>query len=335
MEKDRKLEHINLALDSQVFHDNLDNRFYYEPVLGKFNQAFDFDFSLAGKKLHNPIWISSMTGGTPLAKKINQNLAQACNDFGLGMGLGSCRSILENDDHLSEFDVRDIIGNNAPLYANLGIAQIEILLQSNKLFLIDELIKKLRADGLIIHVNPLQEWLQPEGNVIKEVPIITIKRILDKVNYPIIVKEVGQGMGPKSLAELMSLPIEAVEFGAFGGTNFSLVELSRSEISKQELYKPLVRIGHTAAQMVNMLNEISSKGNDHRCKKVIISGGIKNFLDGYYYIRKSKTPAIYAQASAFLKYARNDYEDLKLFIESQIKGLELAYSYLRIKEDKL
>lgn len=333
METDRKLDHINLALSSQVLHNQIDTRFNYEPLLGIHDAAFDFKFELAGKAMKYPIWISSMTGGTPLAKKINENLARACKEFGLGMGLGSCRSILEDDTHLSEFDVREFIGDDYPLYANLGIAQLEILLDQNKTNLIKELIHKLKADGLVIHINPLQEWLQPEGNVIAKKPIDTIRKIIDRVDTSIIVKEVGQGMGPESLNELMQLPIEAIEFGAFGGTNFSMVELSRNEIDKQELYQPVVHIGHTAHQMVDMVNDIVVKNSEFKNKKVIISGGMKNFLDGYYYINKCKTPAIYAQASAFLKYAKKNYDELQQFVASQIKGLELAYNYLRIKEE--
>jgi len=333
METDRKLDHINLALSSQVLQNEIDDRFFYEPALGTHNSRMDFNFELAGKKMHYPIWISSMTGGTPLAKKINENLARVCKEFGLGMGLGSCRSILENNEHLSEFDVRQFIGDDLPLYANLGIAQLEILNDENKVHLIDELINKLQADGLIIHINPLQEWMQPEGNQITVQPIDTIKRILDKVNTSIIVKEVGQGMGPESLKALMQLPIEAIEFGAFGGTNFSKVELSRNEIEKQELYYPVVKIGHTAEQMVEMVNTIMLQEKNILCRKIIISGGIKTFLDGYYLINKSKVPAVYAQASAFLKYAKKNYNELQQFVAAQIKGLELANSFLRIKEN--
>lgn len=330
MEKDRKLDHINLALSSQTIQDGKDNRFYYEPVLGSTSDDYIFSFELGGKIMKYPIWISSMTGGTPLAKKINENLAKVSKEFGLGMGLGSCRSILEDDKHLSEFDMRSHIGEESPLYANLGIAQVEYLLDENKSDLIKNLIKKLNADGLFVHINPLQEWLQPEGNVINHKPIDTLKKLIDKIDTSIIVKEVGQGMGPESLKALMNLPIEAIEFGAFGGTNFSLVELNRNDIYKKELYTPVVYLGHSADEMVSMINKIDGKVN-----KIIVSGGIKNFLDGYYLINKSKTPAIYAQASAFLKYAKIGYEELRQFVSSQISGLKLANSFLKIREDVL
>ena len=107
------------------------------------------------------MWVSSMTGGTAWAKTINHNLARACKDFGMGMGLGSCRSLLHSNDTFSDFNVRPFIGEDLPLYANLGIAQVEELLERGQLRKVKELVDKLEADGLIIHINPLQEWLQP------------------------------------------------------------------------------------------------------------------------------------------------------------------------------
>ena len=78
---------------------------------------------------------------------------------------------------------------------------------------------------LIIHVNPLQEWIQPEGNIIKESPLKTIERFLEKSAFPVIIKEVGQGFGPESLLKLLQLPLAALDFGAYGGTNLSLIHI--------------------------------------------------------------------------------------------------------------
>ena len=166
-----------------------------------------------------------MTGGTKLAGTINRNLAMACNEFGMGMGLGSCRIIMEDDTYFEDFNMRAIIGDDLPLWANLGIAQIEELVGKKQEDKAAELVEKLRADGLIIHVNPMQEWFQPEGDILTCPPLDTIKRFLDSFSVPVIVKEVGQGMGPESLRELLQLPLQAIEFAAFGGTNFARVEL--------------------------------------------------------------------------------------------------------------
>ncbi len=328
---ERKKDHIELALKSQVQH--IDTRFYYEPLLAPHpaTQKGD-DFSFLGKTFQHPIWISSMTGGTAMARIINHNLARACGDFGLGMGLGSCRSLLYSDETLVDFDVRNLIGDKQALYANLGIGQLEELISSDKIFLINDLIDKLRADGLIIHVNPMQEWLQPEGDRFKYSPLQTIETILEKTTLKIIVKEVGQGFGYESLKALYQLPIEALDFAAAGGTNFAKLELLRSSESKQEIFNAFAHIGHSAEDMVLMSNQILSQlGNKARCKQVIISGGVKTFLDGFYLIEKINTNAIYGQASGFLNHARGTYDELANYIETQIQGLLLAKAMLKVR----
>lgn len=331
--KDRKKDHIDLALKSQTLVTEVDERFYYEPMLSGHPKNSDEEFQFLGKKFAVPVWVSSMTGGTSSARSINENLARACKDFGLGMGLGSCRAILDDDTYFHDFDLRDIIGNERAFFANLGISQVEQLLASKKVNKINHLVSRLRADGLIIHVNPLQEWVQPEGDRIEHAPVNTIEQLLHMVDYPVIVKEVGQGIGPESLRRLLQLPLAAIEFAAFGGTNFSKVELLRqSESERTKAYEAISNIGINAEAMVKIINRYVEANQEITCKQLIISGGIKTFLDGFYLIKLSKLPAIYGQASAFLTYAEKGYEQLFQFIESQVSGLRLANAYLRIKE---
>ncbi len=194
-----------------------------------------------------------MTGGTKMAGIINRNLARACNEFGMGMGLGSCRIIMDDDTYFEDFNMRPIIGDDYPLYANLGVAQVEELLAEGQPERMQKLIDKLKADGLVIHVNPLQEFCQPEGDRFEKPPVETMQELLELADYPVIVKEVGQGMGPESLKALLKLPIEAIEFAAYGGTNFTLVELLRSESVPREFYRPIAYVGHTASEMVDSI----------------------------------------------------------------------------------
>lgn len=328
---DRKKDHIELALRSRTESDQIDDRFYYEPLFAghpETNSKFH-PFTFLGKSMRLPVWVSSMTGGTELAGTINRNLARACKEFGMGMGLGSCRQLLFNDEHLADFAVRDLIGDDQPLYANLGIAQVEQLLKDGKVSAIDDLIKKLSADGLIIHINPLQEWFQPEGDLIQYPAIDTIKRMLELAQYPIIVKEVGQGMGRASLQALLELPLEAIDFAAMGGTNFSKLELLRN--SDKAAFAKLALVGHSANEMVKMTNELLASNLDIECRQIIISGGVNDFLDGYYLTQKINTAAIYGQASAFLKHARGSYEELQQYIQGQAEGLAIANAFLKIK----
>jgi len=272
-----------------------------------------------------------MTGGAAHAKTINLNLAKACNEFGMGMGLGSCRILLEDEKYFPDFDMRDVIGDDLPFYANIGIAQLEEMLLHKSQDRISSLISRLRADGVIIHVNPIQEWLQTEGDLLTRPPLETIEEFLSLTHLKVIVKEVGQGMGPESIARLMQLPIEAFELAAFGGTNFANVELARSSPHKKELYEPIALIGHYADDMLEIINKYAESGEKSGCRQIIISGGIHSFLDGYYYMSKSVLPAIYGQASGLLRHARGDYEDLRQFIQEQINGLIFARAFLKVK----
>ncbi len=330
---ERKQDHIQLAFQSQVTQNEIDKRFTYEPLLSAFPPNELAAFPFLGKQIQTPIWVSSMTGGTEKAFHINNNLAKVCAHFKMGMGLGSCRSLLESNDRFHDFDFRNIIGDDLPFYANIGIAQLQILIQQNKLFLIDNLVDKLNADGIIIHINPLQEWLQPEGDTINEMPILSIKKFLDKTKQKIIVKEVGQGIGKESLRELVQLPIQAIEFAAHGGTNFSKLELLRTSEANQQLFNVISQIGHSAEEMVSFINElIIELGDKFVVQQFIASGGIKDFLDGYYVTQKLNAyTTIYGQASTLLKYAEQGYDELHQYIESQIKGWQIAKAYFRVK----
>lgn len=326
----RKSDHIELAFRSQLSEN--DPRFYYEPLFAPSPDVKSLpQVEVAGRFMRAPWWISSMTGGAEKARTINQNLAKAAHKYGLGMGLGSCRPVLEQTESASDFDIRKFIGDQ-PLFANLGIAQLEYLFQQHQSERVTELVKSLQADGLIIHVNPLQEWFQPEGDVFQWSAIDTIKRCIDAFDMPLMVKEVGQGLGPKSLRTLLELPLEAVDYGAFGGTNFALLENLRSEGTRAEEWIPATKVGHNATEMTQWVIDYVNNGDVKvQAKHIIVSGGIKNFLDGYYHLQKLPHSAIYAQAAPFLKYALLGEEPLFEFVESQLQALSMAYHYLTVK----
>ena len=328
----RKHDHIELAFQSQLGADMLDDRFYYEPMLGFHRQEVDLSKQFLGKTLRMPLWISSMTGGTELAGTINRRLAEACAEFGLGMGLGSCRKLLYDDTWFNDFNLRPILGAERPFFANLGVAQVETLLAEGKADLIHALVARLQADGLILHINPLQEWFQPEGDRFTRPPLETLQHLLELVDYQVIVKEVGQGMGPASIRALLQLPIAALDFGAFGGTNFSKLELLRDKREESHLFANLAHIGHTAAEMTGFVQEaVEALGDQVQCKQIIISGGIRHFLDGYWCMEKTPLNSIYAQGSGFLKYAQQSPEALKTYIESQREGLILCKQYVKVR----
>jgi isopentenyl-diphosphate Delta-isomerase len=329
----RKSDHIDLAFRSQIGAAVLDGRFRYEPLFAPHPGAAVWpSFDFLGKTLRSPMWVSSMTGGTQKAGSINRNLAKACGEFGMGMGLGSCRQLLYSQDHLADFAMRKWMGYDVPFFANLGIAQLETLFVDGQAHKIGELVSRLEADGLIIHVNPMQEALQPEGDRFTVSPLETIERVVEQFDFQIIVKEVGQGFGPKSLETLLKMPLSAIEFAAAGGTNFAKLELLRSTPEVQEIFGELAHIGHTAEQMLHWVNHIVSTLGQHEIltRHLIISGGVRHFLDGYYLVEKSSLPAVYGQASAFLRHAQGEYEPLRDYVAAQMQGLALAKAYLEV-----
>lgn len=326
--KQRKADHIEMALQQLQMQVQSDSRFYYEPLLGKHADPKDYiGIQFLNYQLQAPIWISSMTGGTTKAGIINRNLARCCQEMGFAFALGSCRVLLKSTERLEEFDVRHLLGTEVPLFANLGIAQIDQLLQSKAVDRIDWLCALLKADGLIVHINPLQEWMQPEGDHIARPPLEILEELFQYVRVPIIVKEVGQGFGPQSLQHLLKMPLAALELAGFGGTNFSSIELQRGNSIRHKAFQGITQIGHTPLEMIQWLNSFQ----EFLPYPIIISGGIQSFLDGYYYLRKLHGPALYGQAGAFLQYAQGQYEDLQQWARLQVEGLQMAMQFLVVK----
>ncbi len=334
MASDRKLEHLALAEKAQIDIAQLDDRFNYEPLLAAHPSRGEQEINLnfAGFSLGAPLWISSVTGGTGKAAFINKNFARVANDFKIGLGLGSCRCLLDSDQYFADFNLKPLMPHS-PLFANLGIAQIEhLLLQSSGKERLVALLDRLQVDGLIVHVNPLQEWFQPEGDRFLRPPLETLEELLELVPLPIIVKEVGQGMGPRSLEYLMQLPLAAIEFAAFGGTNFTRLEQLRGTKDADSAQESLAYVGHSAEEMVVMINEILRRAPQQKMvSNFIISGGIKTFLDGYYLCQKLNACAIYGQAKQMLHHAAISYEALATYVEQQIAGLTFAYRFLEVK----
>ena len=324
MQENRKRDHIIMAEEAQHGRGSLDSRFIYEPLLSAHPQSVDtvLATTIFGKKVKAPLWVSSMTGGVGEARIINQNLAKVCREFGIGMGLGSCRVLLESDHYFNDFNLRPILGDDLPFFANLGIAQVEKLVLENKTDLIASMVEKLHADGLFIHINPLQEWFQVEGDRLTLSPLETLKRLLAVYNGKVIVKEVGQGMGPESLKALLSLPIAGIELAAYGGTNFSKLEMLRGKNTRGA---ELSNVGHTAEEMVVMLNSLA--GSD---KEIIISGGISDVLDGYYLRSNLKMNSVIGFAKKFLDHAEN-YNQLQQWTADQIETLKMAQNFLRVR----
>lgn len=176
-----------------------------------------------GRTIAAPLLVSCMTGGTPDARRINGRLAGVAQEYGLAMGLGSGRALIESLDSLDTFDVR----GEAPdvvLLANLGAVQL------NKGYGVDDcrrLVDLLRANALVLHLNPLQEALQPEGDTCFAGLLQKIAGLCERAEFPVVVKEVGWGIAASDVRALFDAGVAAVDLAGAGGTSWSEVERHR------------------------------------------------------------------------------------------------------------
>jgi isopentenyl-diphosphate Delta-isomerase len=170
-----------------------------------------------------PLLVSCMTGGTEQARVINRRLARVAHEHRLAMGLGSCRVLLEQPDVLPTFDVRDV-APDVPLLANLGAVQLNLGVDVDAC---RHLLRVLRADALVLHLNPLQEALQPAGNTVFRGLIARIATVCEQLGAPVIVKEVGWGISEDLVARLFEAGVAAVDVAGAGGTSWSEVERHR------------------------------------------------------------------------------------------------------------
>ncbi len=226
----RKVEHVEIVARDV----SMDRRkFYFDEIrlthraLPEINLA-DVDPSVGflGKKLSFPFLISSMTGGSGVdLKTINRNLAAAAEAEGVAMGVGSQRVMFNHPEAAASFDLRDI-APTAPLLANLGAVQLNYGMTLEQ---IQSAIGVLKADGLILHLNPLQEAVQPEGDTDFSNVWKKIGELVQTLEKPVIVKEVGAGISRADAERLIQAGVQIIDVAGAGGTSWSRIEGARSE----------------------------------------------------------------------------------------------------------
>ncbi len=225
--KTRKDDHIRINLEEDV-RSRLSNgleqyRFIHNALPEIDLNEIDLSQKIFNKKIALPILISSMTGGTPQAFQINQMLAQAAEKFGMPMGVGSQRAAIEDQALVETFNVRKF-APNILLFANLGAVQL------NYGYGIDECkcaVEMINADSLILHLNPLQEAVQPEGDTNFSGLLKKIEIICHKLPVPVVLKEVGWGISDTLAKQLINAGVAAIDVSGAGGTSWSQVERFR------------------------------------------------------------------------------------------------------------
>ena len=312
----RKSEHIRINLEEDVrsgLTSGLESYQFLHHALPEINLTdVDLGLSIFGKQLEAPILISSMTGGTGEASRINQVLATAAQATHIAMGVGSQRISLEHPDLADSFKLRKI----APgilLFANLGAVQL------NYGYGIDEcrrIVEMIEADALVLHFNALQEAIQNEGDTRFGGLIHNVQAVCSSLSVPVIAKEVGWGFSKHDIALLANAGISAIDVAGAGGTSWSQVEMHRAENEeRRKLAAAFAEWGIPTAEVIQNVIQVAPG------LKIIASGGLRNGVD----IAKciALGASLGGMASPFLKSAAQS-------IEETIKLVTLLKDELRI-----
>jgi len=271
----RKADHLRICLEEDVqFHqttNGLERYRFTHCCLPELDYSeIDVTTSFLGKKLGAPLLISSMTGGTERAKTINYRLAEVAQQYKLAMGVGSQRVAVENPQVADTFAVRKL-APDILLFANLGAVQL------NYSYGIDECLRVvdlLAADALILHINPLQECIQADGDTDFRGLLGSIAKVCSYLPVPAIAKEVGNGISASMAEKLIDAGISAIDVAGAGGTSWAKVESDRANNALQcRLGKTFGDWGIPTAECITSIRAVAPE------IPLIASGGLRNGLE--------------------------------------------------------
>jgi isopentenyl-diphosphate delta-isomerase len=271
----RKADHLRICLDEDVQFRQTTNgleryRFTHCCLPELDREEIDLTTRFLGKPLGVPLLISSMTGGTELAKLINYRLAAIAQHYKLAMGVGSQRVAVENPQVSATFAVRSV-APDILLFANLGAVQL------NYHYGLDEcrkVVDLLEANALILHLNPLQECVQTKGDTNFRGLLQKIATLCRKLPVPVIAKEVGNGISANMAEQLIAVGVAAIDVAGAGGTSWALVESQRAEDARQRrLGVTFADWGLPTAECITAIRAVAPT------VPLIASGGLRNGLD--------------------------------------------------------
>ncbi len=270
----RKKEHLKLSLKSKAATGSRETGFDRYVFLHNALPDVDIDeidlsTTFLGKSLKAPILISSMTGGFNLARKVNRNLARAAQKLGLAMGVGSQRVALENKKVANTFKVRDL-APDILLLGNLGAIQLNYGYGIKQC---RQAVQMIGADGLILHLNVLQEAVQPEGNRNFKGLTDKIAEVCNQLEVPVIAKEVGNGISGYVALRLERAGVRAIDVAGRGGTSWYAVEAERAARGKQPVGQTFADWGIPTEEALVKVREVTPD------LEIVASGGIRNGLD--------------------------------------------------------
>jgi isopentenyl-diphosphate delta-isomerase len=229
----------------------------------------DVATTFLGKRLRAPLLISSMTGGFDLARKVNRNLAAAAQQLGLGMGVGSQRVAIEEPSVADSFQVREV-APDILLLGNLGAVQLNYgygIKQCRRA------VEMIAADGLILHLNVLQEAVQPEGNRNFKGLTEKIAAVCGELEVPVVAKEVGSGISADAARRLARAGVKAIDVAGKGGTSWYSVEAKRAIKAGKPVDAAFVQWGIPTEEALIQVREALPD------MELVASGGIRTGLD--------------------------------------------------------
>src|SRR6201991_2844007 len=269
--ENRKRRHIDVCLTEAVEYQTVTTgleryRLPYNALTQTDLDSVDLATDFLGMRLRAPVLIGSMTGGAELSGTINRNLAAAAQQLGVGMMLGSQRIMLDNDSASTSFTVRDV-APDVLLIGNIGLAQFDEIVVPDLVKALD----RVGANALAVHTNPLQEAMQHEGDTDFSGSISRLRDIARSIDYPVILKEVGHGIGAAAAAELVDCPIAAVDVAGAGGTSWARVEqyVRYGEIRYPALAEWGIPTAEALVEVRHTLPDVS----------IVASGGIRTGMD--------------------------------------------------------
>jgi isopentenyl-diphosphate delta-isomerase len=267
----RKRRHIDVCLTEAVEYQTVTTgleryRLPYNALTQTNLDSVDLATDFLGSRLRAPVLIGPMTGGAEMSGTINRNLAAAAQRLGIGMMLGSQRIMFDSEAATASFCVRDV-APDVLLIGNIGLAQLNELVVPDLVKALD----RVGANALAVHTNPLQEAMQHEGDTDFSGSIAQLRDIAGSIGYPVMLKEVGHGIGAAAAAELVDCPIAAVDVAGAGGTSWARVEqfVRYGEIRYPALAEWGIPTAQALLEVRHTLPDVS----------VVASGGIRTGMD--------------------------------------------------------
>jgi isopentenyl-diphosphate Delta-isomerase len=320
MIKKRKKEGIDIPLTEKVQGKEtttlLEDVYLIHNALPEINiEDIKLNTVFLGRTFSAPIIIDSMTGGTDEALMINKRLGQIAEKYGLAMGLGSQRAGLKSDKLIQSYAIARSVAPTAFLIANIGGAQLAEGLSKDD---VKKIIKMIDADALAIHLNPLQELIQPEGEPHFKGILQKITSIVNEIEIPVIVKEVGSGVSPEVAYKLQDAGVRAINVAGSGGTSWAGIEKIRADNANSYIKSNLGNLFWDWGIPTALCILLASRSVEI---PVIASGGLRNGLE----IAKCMMlgAKMCAMAFPFLRKAAESEYELDLFTQlilAQLRG---------------